>query len=227
MQLVTSRTILMVGDFNCTVELDGRTGSDSAGMDLTSRQLVEMTDVNSTSERGCCVVTDHPIRVEDGGPSPEGDRRARLSAETRYQTSPRSGPMPPAAGKTRCRPEEAALRVAYVEWRDTRDLFHSAGEWWEWVKDRFRSFFQDACRAAAREKKSKFRQLQSKLQRLFELKIRGWDVDDKLKETRIGLAEHYREESREIIFWTRTENLEKDEKCNSFFKKLHSAHARL
>ncbi|KAJ1151257.1 hypothetical protein NDU88_004041 [Pleurodeles waltl] len=43
MQLVTSRTILMGGDFNCTVELDGRTGSDSAGMDVTSRLLVEMT----------------------------------------------------------------------------------------------------------------------------------------------------------------------------------------
>ncbi|KAJ1217966.1 hypothetical protein NDU88_005553 [Pleurodeles waltl] len=35
MQLVTSRTILMGGDFNCTV--------DSAGMDVTSRLLVEMT----------------------------------------------------------------------------------------------------------------------------------------------------------------------------------------
>ncbi|KAJ1149797.1 hypothetical protein NDU88_002602 [Pleurodeles waltl] len=47
----------------------------------------------------------------------------------------------------------ANLRVAYVEWRDMRDLFHSTSEWWEWVKDRFRSFFQDASRAAAREKR--------------------------------------------------------------------------
>ncbi|KAJ1193110.1 hypothetical protein NDU88_002415 [Pleurodeles waltl] len=91
----------------------------------------------------------------------------------------------------------ANLRVAYVEWRDMRDLFHSAGEWWQWVKDRFRSFFQDASRAAAWEKKSVFRQLQSKPQRLFELELR-------------------------------TENLEKDEKCKSFFfKKLHSAHTPL
>ncbi|KAJ1166981.1 hypothetical protein NDU88_007374 [Pleurodeles waltl] len=109
-----------------------------------------------------------------------------------------------------------------------RDLFHSAGEWWEWVKDRFLSFFQDASRAAAREKKRDFRQLQSKPQRLFELELRGWDVDDELEETRKGLAEHFREESRKIIFRTRTENLEKDEKCNSFFfKKLHSAHTPL
>ncbi|KAJ1169290.1 hypothetical protein NDU88_001183 [Pleurodeles waltl] len=43
MQLVISRTILMGGDFNCTVELDGRTGSNSAGIDVTSRLLVEMT----------------------------------------------------------------------------------------------------------------------------------------------------------------------------------------
>ncbi|KAJ1169474.1 hypothetical protein NDU88_001367 [Pleurodeles waltl] len=88
-------------------------------------------------------------------------------------------------------------------------------EWWEWVKDRFRSFLQDASRAAAREKKSDFMQLQSKLQRLFELELRGWEVDDELEETRKGLAEHFREESRKIIFRTRTENLEKDEKCNS------------
>ncbi|KAJ1117570.1 hypothetical protein NDU88_005768 [Pleurodeles waltl] len=121
----------------------------------------------------------------------------------------------------------ANLRVAYVEWRDMRDLFHSTGEWWEWVKDRFRSSFQDASRAAAREKKRDFRQLQSKLQYLFELKLRGWDVDDKLDETQKGLAEHFREESRKIIFRTRTENLERDEKCNLFFNKLHSAHTPL
>ncbi|KAJ1149807.1 hypothetical protein NDU88_002612 [Pleurodeles waltl] len=57
---------------------------------------------------------------------------------------------------------------------------------------------------------------------------KGWDVDDELEETQKGLAEHFREESRKIIFRTRTENLEKDEKCNSFFfKKLHSAHSLL
>ncbi|KAJ1124073.1 hypothetical protein NDU88_002536 [Pleurodeles waltl] len=109
-----------------------------------------------------------------------------------------------------------------------RDLVHSAGEWWEWVKDRFRSFFQDASRAAAREKKSEFRQLQSKLQLLLELELRECKVDDELEETRKGLTEHFREESRKIIFQTRTKNLEKDEKCNSFFfKKLHSVHTPL
>ncbi|KAJ1118297.1 hypothetical protein NDU88_006492 [Pleurodeles waltl] len=91
----------------------------------------------------------------------------------------------------------ANLRVPHVELRDMRDLLH--GEWWEWVKDRFRSFFQDAGRAAAQEKLNKFGQLQSKLQRLFDLELRGWDVDNKLDETRKGLAEHFREESRKII----------------------------
>ncbi|KAJ1169429.1 hypothetical protein NDU88_001322 [Pleurodeles waltl] len=104
-----------------------------------------------------------------------------------------------------------------------RDLFHFASEWWEWVKVRFRCFFQDASRAAAWEKKSEFRRLQSKLQHLFKLKLRGWDVNDKLEETRKGLAEQFREESRKIIFRTRTKNPEKDKKCNSFFfTKLHS-----
>ncbi|KAJ1110723.1 hypothetical protein NDU88_008071 [Pleurodeles waltl] len=47
MQLVTYRTVLMGGDFNCTAELDGRTGSDSARIDVTSRLLVEMTGEES------------------------------------------------------------------------------------------------------------------------------------------------------------------------------------
>ncbi|KAJ1129654.1 hypothetical protein NDU88_008020 [Pleurodeles waltl] len=254
MQLVTSRTILMGGDFNCTVELDGRTGSDSAGMDVTSRLLVEMTGEASLQD---VVGSMGPNARNYSWSRPDGSVRSRIDF---LFTSPTvkpgrnsmvavhfsdhravsfegelTGKFPagPGSWKLNCSLLEneelvANLRVAYVEWRDMRDLFHSAGEWWEWVKDRFRSFFQDASRAAAREKKRDFRQLQSKLQRLFELELRGWDVDDELEETRKGLAEHFREESRKIIFRTRTENLEKDEKCNSFFfKKLHSAHTPL
>ncbi|KAJ1169536.1 hypothetical protein NDU88_001429 [Pleurodeles waltl] len=109
-----------------------------------------------------------------------------------------------------------------------RDLFHSTSEWCEWVKDRFQSFFQDASRAAAQKKKSRFRWLESKLQRLYELEHRGWDIDDEMEETQKGLTRHFREESRKIIFRTRTENLKKGEKCNSFiFNKLHSTHTLL
>ncbi|KAJ1217840.1 hypothetical protein NDU88_005427 [Pleurodeles waltl] len=169
MQLVTSRTILMGGDFNCTVELDGRTGSDSAGMDVMSRLLVEMTGEAS-------------LRDVVGSMGPNARN---------YSWSKPDGSM--------------------CSWIDF--LFTSP---------------TDASRAAAGEKKSDFRQLQSKVQRLFELELRGWDVDDELEETRKGLTEHFREESRKIIFRTRTENLKKDEKCNSFFfKKLHSAHTQL
>ncbi|KAJ1166947.1 hypothetical protein NDU88_007340 [Pleurodeles waltl] len=208
MQLVTSRTILMGGDFNCTVELDGHTGSDSAGMDVTSRLLVEMTGEASLRD----VVGSMGLNARNYSWSkPDGSVRSRIDF---LFTSPME--------------LVANFRVAYGEWRDMRDLFHSAGEWWEWVKDRFLSFFQDASRTAAREKKRDFRQLQSKTKRLFELELRGWGVDDELEENPKGLAEHFREESRKIIFRTRTENLEKDEKCNSFFfKKLHSAHIPL
>ncbi|KAJ1094891.1 hypothetical protein NDU88_000067 [Pleurodeles waltl] len=53
-------------------------------------------------------------------------------------------------------------------------------------------------------------------------------MDDELEETRKGLAEHFGEDSRKVIFRIRTENIKKDEKCNSFFfKKLHSAHTPL
>ncbi|KAJ1170263.1 hypothetical protein NDU88_002143 [Pleurodeles waltl] len=42
------------------------------------------------------------------------------------------------------------------------------------------------------------------------------------------LSEHFHEESRRIIFRSKVENLEKGEKCNSFFfKKIHSAHTPL
>ncbi|KAJ1167525.1 hypothetical protein NDU88_007916 [Pleurodeles waltl] len=45
---------------------------------------------------------------------------------------------------------------------------------------------RDASRAAAQEKKSEFRRLQSRLQRLCDLELRGWDMDDDLEKTRKG-----------------------------------------
>ncbi|KAJ1185213.1 hypothetical protein NDU88_002007 [Pleurodeles waltl] len=254
MQLVTSRTILMGGDFNCTVELDGRTGSDSAGMDVTFRLLVGMTSEASLWD----VIGSMGLNARNySWSNPDGSVCSRIDFLFTFPTvkpgqssmvavhfpdhrtvsfeGELTGKFPtgPGTWKLNCSLLEneelvANLRVAYVEWRDMRDLFHSTGKWWEWVKDRFQSFFPDATRAAALEKKSDFRQLQSKLQHLFELELRGWDEDDILEETRKGLAERFREESRKIIFQTRTENVEKDGKCNSFFfKKLHSAHTLL
>ncbi|KAJ1169246.1 hypothetical protein NDU88_001152 [Pleurodeles waltl] len=42
------------------------------------------------------------------------------------------------------------------------------------------------------------------------------------------LSEHFHDESRRIIFRSKVENLEKGEKCNSFFfKNIHSAHTPL
>ncbi|KAJ1122926.1 hypothetical protein NDU88_001399 [Pleurodeles waltl] len=42
------------------------------------------------------------------------------------------------------------------------------------------------------------------------------------------LSEHFHDKSRRIIFRSKVENLEKGEKCNSFFfKKIHSAHTPL
>ncbi|KAJ1166937.1 hypothetical protein NDU88_007330 [Pleurodeles waltl] len=75
MQLVTSRTILMGGDFNCTVELDGRTGSDSAGMDVTSRLLVEMTGEASLRD----VVGSMGLNARNYSWSkPDGSMRSRI-----------------------------------------------------------------------------------------------------------------------------------------------------
>ncbi|KAJ1144821.1 hypothetical protein NDU88_011115 [Pleurodeles waltl] len=226
MQLVTSRTILMGGDFNSTVELDGCTGSDSARMDVTSRLLVEMTgeaslrDVigsmgpnarnysRSKPDRSVCL----RINFLFTSPTVKPGQSSMVAVHfSDHRAVSFEGEL---TGKFPAGPGSWKLNCSLLE---NKELVAN-------LRVAFRTFFQDASRAAAREKKSDFRQLQRKLQRLFELEFRGWDVHDELEDTRKGLAEHFREESRKIIFRTRTENLEKDEKCNSFFfKKLHSA----
>ncbi|KAM4012257.1 LOW QUALITY PROTEIN: uncharacterized protein ACNLHF_005119 [Anomaloglossus baeobatrachus] len=53
----------------------------------------------------------------------------------------------------------------------------------------------------------------------------GWDVREELEETKRSLKRHFEEESERIVFRSKVENLEKGEKCNSFFfRKLHAGH---
>ncbi|KAJ1092423.1 hypothetical protein NDU88_005533 [Pleurodeles waltl] len=176
MQLMTSRTILTGGD--CTVELDGRTGSESAGMEVTSRLFAEMPGEASMQY----VIGSMGLNTSNYfWRKPDGSGRSRIdflftsrmvkpvqSSKVAIHMSDHRAvnfkgeligkfPAGPASWKMNCSLLEneelvANLRVVYVEWRDMRDLFHSAGKWWEWVKDKFRSFFQDVSRAASWEK---------------------------------------------------------------------------
>ncbi|KAJ1172588.1 hypothetical protein NDU88_004433 [Pleurodeles waltl] len=162
MQLVTSRTIRMGGDFNCTVELDGRTGSDSAGMDVTSRLLVEMT----------CEASLRDV-VGSMGPN------ARNYSWSKPDASERS-----------------------------------------WIDFLFTS-------ATVKPGRSSMVSVHFSDHRAVSFKGNLQGCSPLAPDHGNGTA-HCWEESWKIIFRTRTENLGKDEKCNSFFfEKLHSAHTLL
>ncbi|KAM4011672.1 uncharacterized protein ACNLHF_005809, partial [Anomaloglossus baeobatrachus] len=74
-------------------------------------------------------------------------------------------------------------------------------------------------------KRRDFRRLQRELRSLQDLLRCGWDVREELEETKRSLKRHFEEESERIVFRSKVENLEKGEKCNSFFfRKLHAGH---
>lgn len=77
-------------------------------------------------------------------------------------------------------------------------------------------------------RKKELRRLQRQVQSLQDLHHCGWDVRQDLEDTKKSLKGHFEEESRHIVFRAKVENLEKGEKCNSFFfRKLHSGHTPL
>ncbi|KAM4705061.1 LOW QUALITY PROTEIN: uncharacterized protein WCC33_009907 [Rhinophrynus dorsalis] len=117
------------------------------------------------------------------------------------------------------------MRGAYKMWKLDIVYFHTVAQWWEFMKVKFRSFFQAKGRRQEHERRSELRRLQKKLHSLQDLQLCGWDVRKELDETKEGLKRRFEEESRRIIFRSKVEYLEKGEKCNSFFfRKLHSAH---
>ncbi|KAM4807600.1 uncharacterized protein WCC33_003552 [Rhinophrynus dorsalis] len=120
------------------------------------------------------------------------------------------------------------LRGAYKMWKLDKVYFPTVAQWWEFMKVKFRSFFQAKGRCQECERRSELRRLQKKLHSLQDLQLCGWDVRKEVDETKEGLKRHFEEESRRIIFRSKVEHLEKGEKCNSFFfRELHSAHTPL
>ncbi|XP_056394624.1 uncharacterized protein LOC130290685 isoform X1 [Hyla sarda] len=115
------------------------------------------------------------------------------------------------------------LRDAYLVW-----CYNCISDWWEYVKVKFRCFFQAKGRQQACAKKWDFRKLQRKLWSLQDLLQCGWDIKEELEETKKSLKRHFEEESKGIVFRSKVENLEKGEKCNAFFfRKLHACHTPL
>ncbi|XP_056412853.1 uncharacterized protein LOC130355950 [Hyla sarda] len=82
---------------------------------------------------------------------------------------------------------------------------------------------QQAC-----AKKWNFRKLQRELRSLQDLLQCGWDVREELEETKKSLKSHFGTKDDSLGFLLKVENLEKGEKCNSFFfRKLHAGHTPL
>ncbi|CAJ0966526.1 unnamed protein product [Ranitomeya imitator] len=254
LQLATTRTLVMAGDFNCPIEEDVRSSDTSAKLDITSKLLIEMVtearleDVVGSMGRGS---------VNYSWSRPDGSLRSRIDfvftsravRQSRYSMVPcffsdhrairlqcvlgHGFPPGPGSWKLNCAlltqsevVEE--LRAAYATWRSCKGSFRTICDWWEYVKLEFRCFFQAKSQLQARERRRDFRGLQRQLRSLQDLLHCGWDVREELDEAKRGLKRHFEEESRRIIFRSKVENMEKGEKCNSFFfRKLHAGHMPL
>lgn len=252
-QLVTTRAVVLGGDFNCPIEEAGRT-SARTDLDSSSKLLVEM--VTQASLRDAVGSMGEGLSNYSWS-RPNGSQRSRIDfvftsravkhtrctmvpcffsdhRAIRLQATLGNGfPPGPGSWKLNCallKREEvmAELRDAYVVWRNDKCFFQSTADWWEYVKANFRSFFQAKGRQQACERKRDFRDLQRKLRSLQDLLQCGWSVRDELEDTKKRLKSHFEEESKRIMFRSKAEQLEKGEKCNSFFfRKLHASHTPL
>ncbi|KAM5193702.1 uncharacterized protein ACMZJ9_018664 [Mantella aurantiaca] len=102
------------------------------------------------------------------------------------------------------------LREAYVTWQEEKHLFGTVSNWWEFVKVKLRSFFQARGRQQVCARKRELRRLQRKLQSLQDLHHCGWDVRQDLENTKNRLKGHFEEESRQLVFRSKVEHLEKE-----------------
>ncbi|KAJ1123700.1 hypothetical protein NDU88_002168 [Pleurodeles waltl] len=255
-QLVTSRTIMMGGDFNCILESGGRCGTmvGEGWMDDAVKLLAEMvgeaslTDVigsmgpdasnftwsrpdGSVRSRIDFVFTSKSVRIRQHSLVTvhfSDHRGIRFQGELTGKLLTGPGTWKVNSSLLGREDVHEELRRTYSEWQDMKDTFQSVGEWWEWVKGRIQDFFKNVGRKAARGRRKEFSRLQQQLQELHDLQLRGWDVMNPLEAVKKELSEHFHDKSRRIIFCSKVENLEKGEKCNSFFfKKIHSAHTPL
>ncbi|KAJ1199924.1 hypothetical protein NDU88_003756 [Pleurodeles waltl] len=255
-QLVTSRTIMKGGDFNCILESGGQCGTRAGEgwMDDAAKLLAEMvgeaslTDIigsmgsdarnftwsrpdGSVCSRIDFVFTSKSVRIRQHSMVTVhfSDHRAiRFQGKLtgKFLTGPGTWKLNSSLLGREDVQEE--LWRTYSEWQDMKDTFQSIGEWWEWVKGRIQDFFKNVGRKAARWRRKEFSRLQQQLQELHYLQLWRCDVMNPMETVKKELSEHFHDESRRFIFRSKVENLEKGEKCKSFFfKKIHSAHTPL
>ncbi|KAJ1107490.1 hypothetical protein NDU88_004880 [Pleurodeles waltl] len=251
-QLVTSRTIMMGGDFNCILESGGQCGTRAGKgwMDDAAKFLAEMVGEASLID---VIGSMGPDARNFTWSRADGSLRSRIdfvftsksgrikqhSMVTVYFSDHMAirfqgeltGKFLEGPGTWKLNSSllgredlQEELRSTYSEWQDMKDTFQSLVEWWEWAKGRIQDFFKNVGRKAARGRRKEFSRLQQQLQELHNLQLWGWDVMNPVEAVKKELSKHFHDESRKIIFRSKVENLEKGEKCNSFFfRKIHSA----
>ena len=244
-QLVTTRAVVIGGDFNCPIEEDGRSSSMYAKLDTTSRLLKEMIAEASLKD---AVGSIGKGSVNYSWCRPDGSVRSRIDFVLTSKTVRHRGfsmvpcffsdhraihfrgdlgeGFAPGPGSwklngTLLENEELLeeLREAYITWKEDKRFFGKVSDYWEFVKVKLRSFFQARGRQQVCARKRELRRLQRQLQSLQDLHHCGWDVRQDLEDTNKSLKGHFEEESRHLVFRSKVENLEKGEKCNFIFQE--------
>lgn len=245
-ELVLSGGVVMGGDFNCVLSgKDKGGGSEEIKLDKTSGLLNRikkdfgLTDVFRHL---------HPNEPGFTWYNAKGTRKSRLDmvfttkhlscsecklepsffsdhmiliAKINFDVTASKGPGVWKLNNKLLEDEELrnTFRVKYERWRTLKEMFESECEWWEWVKSEIKKFFVKVGRNKVQKEKRQEKSLQGKLQRLYRLGGMGLDVYKEINEIKLELKGFFKKKCEKIIFLSKVEHVEKNEKCTRFFFK--------
>uniref|UniRef100_A0A803K7Y7 Reverse transcriptase domain-containing protein n=1 Tax=Xenopus tropicalis TaxID=8364 RepID=A0A803K7Y7_XENTR len=96
--------------------------------------------------------------------------------------------------------------------------------WWEIVKERIKRYFIKLGVLKAKEKREFYENLNTHLQTLYMFKDIGCDVDKEISIVKQSIKNSLDEKARNVIFKTRVQHVEENEKCTRyFFRKIESS----
>ncbi len=105
----------------------------------------------------------------------------------------------------------------YREWETVRCLFPTSAAWWEEVKRRTMGFFRTAGRRRAAGKRERLKRMQAYLQRLHQKLCEGRGVSGKIRRVKGRIFSLLEARARAVIFRSKVQALEGNEKCTRFF----------
>lgn len=107
----------------------------------------------------------------------------------------------------------------YEEWQTVKDMYGSVSEWWECVKERIKKFFMAEGKIRAAKGRKRINGLQCRLEHLFKLQKQGFPVNDDIKEIKSKLKELFEKRCKAVMFRSKVQYIEENEKCTRFFYK--------